>query len=172
MIGLRLIAASVVVAALAASIAGAYWLGHRAGTASVERDWEREKALAASATANLQARYREQEKEMLREREIVEQNYLALVERSRRDAAAAGSELEQLRRTVAARSSSRRVAETATCPTSVDDSAAERELLVTCAAEYQTMAREADEIADRLRGLQAHKRAVQAGGGVGADAEN
>lgn len=144
---------AVLVAAATASIAGAYWLGHRAGAASVERDWAKERALAASATANLQARYREREKEMLREREIVEQNYLALVERSRTAAAAAGSELERLRRTVAARSE-RRATETATCPAGPDDPAAERELLIACAAEYQTMAREADELADRLKGLQ------------------
>jgi hypothetical protein len=158
---------AVFVAAATASIAGAYWLGHRAGTASVERDWAKERALAASATANLQTRYREREKEMLREREIVEQNYIALVDRSRAAADAAGTELDRLRRTLAARSE-RRAAESTACTASADDSAAERELLGACAAEYQALAREADEITDRLRGLQEHQRVAQRDGGTDA----
>lgn len=160
-----------VVLALAA-ISGSYWLGHRAGAGVITQAWEADKAQRAAAEARLQAQYRAREKEMLREREIAEQNYLAQVERSRADVAAAGSELDRLRRAVAARNSPRRAAEAPACPTIADDSATYRELFLACSAEYTDMAAEATGVADRLSGLQAHERAVQAGGGVDADTEN
>jgi len=147
-----------VAVAVAALLAGSYWLGHRAGSSSVAARWEQDRARHEQALAQAQARARDIEREALRAREIIETNHRAAVARTQAAVSAARGELGRLRAALAERE--RRAAEDAAATGEPDGAAPERELLGACAQEYQRVAGEADEIAERLRALQAYVRAI------------
>lgn len=145
--------------AMVALAVGGYWTGKRTGLsegrAEATAKWN-EAALVASREA------RQREQEMHREREIVEENYRQELARSRAAASATRGERDRLRDELDRRD--RRAADDAAAAGRPDGTAPEREVLRACLAEHEAMARDADAIADRLKGLQGHVARVCPGG--------
>lgn len=136
---------------------GLYGLGSYNGRTSERKACE-DRTAAQAAAASEAARIREQER--FRANEIVAANRHAELERARAAAGAARTERDRLRDALAARDRAAR--SDAEAGTRVDG-AAERELLGSCSEEYAAMARDADAIAGRLRGLQQYVTRVVEG---------
>lgn len=137
-----------------ALLGGLYLLGRTQGREAERAEWVKH-TTAAALQASEAARIKEQER--LRASEIIERNHMATVEKLRAAAGGARGELDRLRLALAERD---RAGRDAAAAGRADDAARERELLGACAAEYQSMARDADELAARLSGLQSYVRQV------------
>lgn len=143
-----LIAAVVVGLLMIVAAAAAWsWQGTRAEAKASAKDVDQLRKVVRTQTVyrNVlvedQARIKELEHEIRRQQD-----------RRARDVAAARSEAERLQHLLATRDSDAARAESA--PIGADDPSTLRVVLGACSAEYQAMAGDADEVADRLRGLQ------------------
>lgn len=136
--------------------AGGGWLYGDWTATREERARCYDRMTAAAVLAERQAR--DVEREKLREKEIVDENYRVEVQNARDAAGRARAQLDRLRAQLAARD--RAGAANPGAQPGADGAAAERSVLGSCATEYRDMAEDADAVARRLRGLQAYVATV------------
>lgn len=119
---------------------------------SVEHDVWVAKMAKADRDASEDAR--RVEKERFRTKEILDENHRVDLERARRTASAARTELDRLRLVLAERE--RIATSDATTSGRPDGAATERKLLDECAGAYQKLAETTDQFAGQVRGLQSY----------------
>ena len=145
--------------ALAVALAISHGMAYKTGRAMVRAEWDKDIAERTAFALKAEQDARAKEQALQTAKQKVEVNYAA---QKKRDAVAlsnAQSELDQLRVTLAAVSSS---AGQDTSPTARTDGAGrlERELLGHCAQSLTDLAREADRLETKLVGLQGYVRDV------------
>jgi hypothetical protein len=145
MIPYRLIAYAVCAVAV---IGGFKWLEHRAE----QRGYDRAKTEQVARDLETLKATQAKERELLKAKQLAEVKYVETKQLAKRDAAAAGNELDRLRNELAKRNDSTAIAGT--------DGTTERELFGTCAGAITDMAREADEVTNKLTGLQGYVNAI------------
>jgi len=154
----RTIAAWLLAAVLAIIVSASGYGGYRLASNRYEAKILADRLAAEQAARTASEKARAEEERRHRAQEKVDVQYQEEMERTRRVAAAARSELDRLRAVLAQRE--RAAAEHAETEGRPDDAAAERESLGDCAQEYQQVAEEADRLADQVRGLQGYVREV------------
>ncbi len=145
--------------ALAVALAISHGMAYKTGRAMVRAEWDKDIAERTAFALKAEQDARAKEQALQTAKQKVEVNYAA---QKKRDAVAlsnAQSELDQLRVTLAAVSSS---TGQDTSPTARTDGAGrlERELLGHCAQSLTDLAREADRLETKLVGLQGYVRDV------------
>ena len=145
--------------ALAVALAISHGMAYKTGRANVRAEWDKDIAERTAQALKAEQDARAKEQALQTAKQKVEVNYAA---QKKRDAVAlsnAQSELDQLRVTLAAVSSS---TGQDTSPTARTDGAGrlERELLGHCAQSLTDLAREADRLETKLVGLQGYVRDV------------
>ncbi len=145
--------------ALAVALAISHGMAYKTGRAMVRAEWDKDIAERTAFALKAEQDARAKEQALQTAKQKVEVNYAA---QKKRDAVAlsnAQSELDQLRVTLAAVSSS---TGQDTSPTARTDGAGrlERELLGHCAQSLTELAREADRLETKLVGLQGYVREV------------
>ena len=154
MVPARVVGGLVLLAVLAATHWFAWDAGRSVARAACVEENERVSRDAAD-------RVRQIEKERFRAAEIAASNHQSELEKSRVAARAARGELSRLRDELAARE--RAAGRNPDAAGAADGPASEGTLLGECAARYSRLAAQADNLADRLRGLQEYVAGVFAG---------
>ena len=136
---------------------------YAAGQADTQQRWDQERIEQQALALLAEQRARAEEQAKVKAAQEAMNAHRKQAAQARADAAAAGDALRELRDALAARDAAARGgeagADTAAGPC-VDVGATERELLRSCAAEYQALAADADGVRARLLGLQEWVRGV------------
>ncbi len=144
---------------LALILASSHLFAWKSGRAAVRADWDRDIAERTAQALKAEQDARAKEQALQTAKQKVEVNYAA---QKKRDAVAlshAQSELDQLRVTLSAVSSSTGQ-DTGTTARTDGAGRLERELLGNCAQSLTELAREADRLETKLVGLQGYVREV------------
>jgi hypothetical protein len=144
---------------LALILASSHLFAWKSGRAAVRADWDRDIAERTAQALKAEQDARAKEQALQTAKQKVEVNYAA---QKKRDAVAlshAQSELDQLRVTLSAVSSSTGQ-DTGTTARTDGAGRLERELLGNCAQSLTDLAREADRLETKLVGLQGYVRDV------------
>jgi len=152
---LRLIAAGIVTVGLIFT----HWFAYSAGQEHTQVRWDRQVSEQKTQALKAQDQAREKERNLIAERQKVEEKYVQQKRKDDLDAAAARTELERLRDELA--SPGRQA-----CPDTASSGRAyagvglERELLGHCATALVGLAQEADRLEGLVVGLQGYVRNV------------
>ena len=145
--------------ALAVALAASHGFAYKTGRATVRAEWDKDIAERTAQALKAEQDARAKEQALQTAKQKVEVNYAA---QKKRDAVAlshAQSELDQLRVTLSAVSSSTGQ-DTGTTARTDGAGRLERELLGNCAQSLTELAREADRLETKLVGLQGYVREV------------
>jgi vancomycin resistance protein YoaR len=149
----------VVAAVLSAGLVASHGYAYQRGKAAVQAKWDAEKARVMQAALKAEREQRAKEHVLQEEKRKVEVQHAETKKKAASDAAAAQSELERLRDTLAARDRAARQNSPAERGTHAV-TGLERELLGHCASSLVGMAKEADRLEGVIVGLQGYVKNV------------
>lgn len=158
---------------IAAILGMSHWKVYVMGKNTVQNEWNKAQVTQTKQLAAKEQEYRQQEQNLVAAKNQAEEKYVEIKKHTAVAVAGARSELDRLRRDLAARSLPRAGADSAT-GTGAHGEAVVGEVFGDCAARYAGLAEEADAVRDKLIGLQGYVNNVCQNGTAqpGVDANN